>query len=410
MNRNFILLWQGQSVSQIGNQVAMVVVLFWLKQNTGSATIVGLMMMASVFPSIILGPIAGTFADYYPRQKIIVYSDIISGLVILSVTGIIFLVPDSVNIVIIALLIGCSLVSLVSSFLRPAISASIPDIVPRSQVAQANSLNEASAQIATFIGYGLGGVLFQLLGTPLLLLINGLTYIASAISESFIQIPQIISPSSMGWKQAFRNFQFEIVKGLHYVWHKPGMKELFLAAASLNFWAVPIFTLLPFYVEDFLHKGADWYGFLMSAFGMGMLIGFVSINLIRIPVKVKSALIVSLAMGASLSLAGLGLVKIPIVALMLMFSIGIMMGLVSVLGITILQVTTPSQMRGRVFGFLNTLSQALSPIAMGLSGLVADWTCQNIPLIYVICGGISLLVAIRLSMKEEFHEFLTSDI
>ena len=80
LNRNFFLLWQGQLVSQTGNQVAIVAMLFWIEQTTDSASLVGLIMMVSALPSVLLGPIGGTFADHYSRRAIIVYSDLFSGL------------------------------------------------------------------------------------------------------------------------------------------------------------------------------------------------------------------------------------------------------------------------------------------------------------------------------------------
>jgi MFS family permease len=406
LNRNFFLLWQGQLVSQTGNQVAIVAMLFWIEQTTDSASLVGLIMMVSALPSVLLGPIGGTFADHYSRRAIIVYSDLFSGLAGLSLAGLIFIAPEKVNLILVWLFVVSSLIALFGSFFRPAITAAIPDIVPQNQVARANSLNEASEQIATFIGYGLGGVLFQFLGAPVLFLFNGLTFLFSAASESFITIPQATPASSTNWKQAFRKFQIDTAEGFRYLWHKDGMKALFLAAASLNVFAVPIFVLLPFYVKDFLRVSASWYGFLMAAFGAGCLAGYVTASVIRFSGKSRSTMMSLLVLGTSLALAGLGFVRIPLVALLLMFGLGTMIGLVNVVAITILQVTTPDYMRGRIFGLLGTLSQALTPLAMGLSGLIADWSSQNIPLIYIACGGISLVIAITLSMNQKLHDFL----
>ena len=177
-------------MSQIGNQLAIVGMLFWIKQATESATLVGMILMVSVLPSVLLGPLGGTIADRYPRRTIIIYSDILNGVAVLTLAIFALLSPSANSLIIVGLFIVSSFVALVGSFFRPAVTASIPDLVPKSQVAKANSLNEASVQISTFIGFGLGGVLFQILGGPILFLINGLTYFFSAISESFITIPQ----------------------------------------------------------------------------------------------------------------------------------------------------------------------------------------------------------------------------
>ncbi len=405
MNRNFLLLWQGQSVSQIGNQIAIVVMLLWVKQATDSATLVGLIAMTSTLPVVLLGPIGGTFADRYSRRHIIIYSDAISGIIILSLAGLIILNPNGINLILLWLFTVSSLIAIVGSFFRPAITAAIPDLVPKNQIARANSLNEASVQIATLIGYSLGGILFQTLGIAVVFLFNGLTYIFSAISESFIIIPQKLSPKT-SWKQALLSFRLDTIAGFKYVWHNAGMRTLFLTAASLNVFAVPIFVLLPFYVEDFLDVSATWYGFLMAGFGVGSLIGYLLVSLTSLSGRRRSTAMVFLVFGNSIARIALGIVQSPLVAFALMFSMGMAIAVITVLAVSILQLATCKNMRGRVFGLLGTLSNALTPLAMGFSGLIADWSGQNISLIYIICGSLSFLVAISLLINQELHSFL----
>ena len=113
---------------------------------------------------------------------------------------------------------------------------------------------------------------------------------------------------------------------------------------------------------------------------------------------------------AAIIFVSLGVIVQPTTSLFFMFGLGIVLGFVNVSVITLLQLTTPSQMRGRVFGLLGTLSQALTPIAIGLSGLIADWTGQNIPLIYVVCGGMSFFLALYLAMNQELRSFLAYEV
>ncbi len=405
MNRNFFLLWQGQLVSQIGNQISIIAMLFWLKQATGSATLIGLIMMASALPSVLLGPIGGTFADRYPRRTIIICSDLLAGLTVLSQAGLLFIAPSALNLIIVWLFAMSSIVAIVDAFFKPAISAAIPDLVPEDKVASGNSLNQASVQVATLIGQGLGGMLFQLLGAPMLFLINGLTYLFTAASESFITIPQTIPERSNSWKEAFREFQIYTVEGFHYIWSRAGIRAVFLAAAPLNVFAVTIFVLLPFYVEDFLKSGINWYGFLWAAFGVGALAGYIFASVIKFSGKARIAFLSSLLISTSIAFGLLGFVNSPLIALVIMAILGMMIGIINVTAITILQIATPSEMRGRVFGLLITLSNGLNPIAMGVSGIVADFTNHNIPLIYTSCGGLLFLVSVWLSTNQKVRDF-----
>lgn len=407
MNRDFFLLWQGQLVSQIGSQGFIIATMFWVKHVTGSATLIGTLMMASSVPSVILGPIGGTFADRHSRRKIIILSDILSGIALLSLACLIFFAPSWYKIALAWVFFVCIFMSAVGSFFSPAIIAAIPDLVPEDKVARANSLSHFSVQLSTFIGQGLGGVLFSVMGAVGLFLIDGVTYLFSAFSESFITIPQVFPQKASQWKAIILELKRDILEGFHYVWKRTGMRNLFLAAAILNFFAMPIVTLLPFYVEDFLIAKADLYGFLMAAFGAGTMIGFIGAGSIKLSGKERGNLVIFCFVCASLGFALLGVFQIPVIALILMFVVGVMNGFINITITTILQITTPTEIRGRVFGILSTLSDGISPVSMGLSGLVADMINQNIPLLYILCGGISAFLSIIVSLNKDFRDFLS---
>ncbi len=408
-NRNFFLLWQGQLVSQIGSQAFAIAMMFWIKHATGSATLMGMIMMVSMLPSVILGPLGGAFADRYSRRSIIIFSDLLSGIAVLALAGLMFLAPDTNDLIIVWLFAVSVLVAVVGSFFRPAISASIPDLVPKAKVTAANSLNQFSVQLATFIGQGAGGVLFRLLGAPVLFLVDGLTYLFSALSESFIKIPQTFREKSEERANVFAEFKSDIAEGLHYVWKRTGLRNLLFGAAFLNFFSMPIILLLPFYVEDFLKARPDWYGFILAAFGVGAMLGYLAAGVLRLSGQARSVAMVIVLFCQTLGLGSLGIITIPVVALLAMFLIGIMNGFFNVNIMTVLQISTPSEIRGRVFGLLNTISMGLSPIAMALSGVIADLTNQNIPAIYVTCGIITASLSIPITANKEFRLFLACE-
>ena len=383
MNRNFFLLWQGQFVSRIESQGFTIAMMFWVKHETGSATLMGTLAMVSSLSALLLSPVGGTFADRYSRRKIIIFSDALRGVAVLSLAGLMFIVPHSTEVIYIWIIFVSLLSSAIGSFFNPAISASIPDLVPEDKVAGANSLNTSSAQLARFIGQAVGGVLFRLLGAPLLFLVDGLTYLFSAGSESFVKIPQVIPETNHRWKDVLREFKKDTVEGIHYIWAHGGMRAFIFVNIILGFFLPPILLLLPFYVEDILHVKTDWYGFLMATWGLGAMLGSLSAGFIKVSGRVKSRLIIVFLVLFSISLGLLGLIRTPFIALIIMAVIGILLGYVGVSLVSILQLSVPSELRGRVLGVLDTLAGAAYPLAMGLAGIVADMTDQNIPLIYV---------------------------
>jgi DHA3 family macrolide efflux protein-like MFS transporter len=406
LNRNFVLLWMGQAVSQLGSQVYVIAMVFWIKHATDSASLIGSMMMLSSIPQLILSGIGGVFADRYSRRKIIVCSDLLRSVLVLSMAGSLYLAPHATNIVIVWFMGVTVCMSATTAFFIPAMSAAIPDLTPQGAVGKANSLRQTTAQLAIFIGQGLGGMLFRLLGAPLLVLINGLSFLFAAISESFIRIPQKIPERSGGRKERFDAFKKEIAEGLRYVWKGPGLRRLFFFSAIFNFFTMPVVVLLPFYVEDFLKVRIDWYGYLVATFGVGVLMGALSTGLIKLTGKVRGRLMISFGIFNSLIVGSLGFVPDVKVALMLAFLLGALGSFNGINIATILQMSTPSEIRGRAFGLLHTLSGSLAPVGMGLGGFIYDLANRNITLIYAGCGVVMVLLSLLVSTSRKFREFL----
>jgi MFS family permease len=406
LNRNFVLLWMGQAVSQLGSQVYVIAMVFWIKHATDSARLIGSMMMLSSIPNVILSGIGGVFADRHSRRKIIVCSDLLRSVLVLSLAGLLYLAPHATNTIIVWFMGVAFCMSATAAFFIPAMSAAIPDLAPQNAVGKANSLRQTTAQLIVFIGQGLGGMLFRLLGGPLIVLINGLSFLFAAVSEFFIRIPQKIPERSGGRKERFDAFKKETAEGLRYVWKGPGLRRLFFFSAIFNFFTMPVIVLLPFYVEDFLKVQIDWYGYLVATFGVGVLMGALSTGFIKLRGKVRARLMNSFAIFNSLIVGSLGFVSDVKVALMLAFLIGALGSFNGINIATILQMSTPSEIRGRAFGLLSTLSGSIAPIGMGLGGFMYDLVNRNITLIYVGCGVVMALLSLLVSTSREFREFL----
>lgn len=410
LNKNFFLLWQGQAVSKLGSQVFSIAMILWIIEVTGSATIMGMLMMMSSIPALILGPIGGAFADRHSRRSIIIFCDLLNGVAVLTFAAVVYFFPEKTKLNLIWLFAISISIAIVNSFFFPAISASIPEIVPKKKLSGANTLSQLSMQISVLIGQGLGGVFYKLLGGPLIFMIDGITYLFSATSESFITIPQKIIKSDGNWKKQLIDFKNDIVEGLRYIWQKKGLRELLIISAIMNFFITPVILLFPFYVEKFLNLGDDWqkwFGFLIATYGVGTMLGYVSASVTNFPGKIRGRLMIIFIVLESSIYAALGLASGPIAVMILALIAGILNGYTGVNILTILQFTTPSEIRGRVFGLLGTMVGVISPVAMGLSGVIADLLNQNIPLIYQICGITLATLSILIALNKNYRAFLT---
>ena len=406
LNRNFVLLFQGQFVSQLGSFIYFVAIVFWIKHATDSATIVGLIAMVATIPGILLGPFGGTFADHFSRKKIIVIGDIINGLTISSIAALLYFSPESTDLIITLLFIEAVINGTVMSVFRPAIAAAVPDIVPEKSIDTANGMLQSSMQIAMLFGQTIGGVLFQILGAPVVMLIDGVTYLFSALSESFISIPQKKREESESWSAGFQKFKSDTWEGVRHVQRAEGLKGLFLVIALINFFTAPFGVLLPFFVEDTLGSTPAWFGYIIGGMAVGSIIGSIAAGTLNIAPKRKGAAVI-----ASLSLLAAGFVAFayssgPVVALFILGFVGMAAGIVSVLITSVIQLSTPTEIRGRVFGLLGTLSAGLTPISLGLAGVIADALDRNIPLIYIASGLCLLALMPVLIFDKSFHSLM----
>ena len=407
LNRNYLLVWQGQAISRMGDQVFAVALAFWVKDITGSATLLGLVVALSALPGLVLDPIGGAVADRYPRKRIIIASDVLSGLLVLSLAAAIAVAPHAPATLVwlfgVALLLG-----VINSFFIPAIAASIPDIVPHDRLTGANAMGQLSAQVAMFFGQGLGGVLYRLVGAPLLLLFNGLSFLFAASSTSLARIPQPPSARFSDWRALLAAFAGDLREGLRFVCRQPGLREFIVISTAISFFNAPILVLLPFYVEDTLGMPSDWYGYIAAAYGVGALLGYLLVLPLRLSGQARGVSIVLCFLLGPIGTVALGQAASPWLAVALALLGGVTSGFVGVHVTTLLQMQTPSAMRGRVFGLLGALGGAVAPVAAGFSGVVADLLQQDIRLIYSGCGVIMLAIAIAGALNPGFRRFVSA--
>lgn len=409
MNRNFLLLWLGQSVSQLGNQAFMIAVVFWVVEETGSASLMGLLTAAATLPAVLLAPIGGTFADRHPRIRIIIVCDLLAGLGVLGLAAALFLAPEREGFLVALLFAVEILEGVIRAFFLPAVSASIPDLVPEKKLEAANSLNQFSMQAWLLIGQAAGGILYRVLGAPLLFLVDGLSFLFAGVSAMFIRLPEerrrAAAPDEAG-RSPFRDFLRETAEGFRYVWGRRGLRDFMLSVSLVNFLLMPVLVLLPFYVQLYLEKGAAWYGFLMAALSAGTVAGFLLAGTLGLRGRLRAAGIILALLTLPLLFGTLGFLRSPALALVGAFLGGAALGFINVQLATMTQSSTPAELRGRVVGLLATMSGGLIPLGMALGGFLGDLTGKNVPLVYSVCAVLAAVVIVVTTSGRECREYL----
>jgi MFS family permease len=406
-NKSFLVLWQGQAVSQFGNQAFAVMMMFWTREATGSSSLVGLLMMLSSLPGLLLGPFGGAVADRHSRKALIVGCDLVRGTSLLCLAGLMARHGRSVEAVIPVLVLVALLEGIMSSLFFPAISASIPDLVPRQKVASANSSFQFSSRSAITLGQAAGGVLYGSLGAAALCLIDSLSFYISALSAAFVSIPR--HPSSGRPERGGTSYFRDTLDGFQFVRRQPGMLGFLSIVAAINFFFMPVFVLLPFYSTNVLRSGPGAYGFLMAAFAAGGLLGFAAVGSLRPVGKARQRVVVAALLGNSLGIGALGFARQTWMAVALLLTVGFLTSIVNVLVVTLCQLAAPSEKRGRVMGLVLAMSRAVSPLGMGLGGVLGDVTGHDVPHLYLACGIFPFAILCVASLRSDFHIFLAGE-
>ena len=396
-NRNFVLLWQGQLVSAVGDVAYEIALGFWILAVTGSTALMGGLMAASTLPRVVLSPFAGVWVDRLDRKWLLVFMDAARGAAVVCVGAMAILGTLQIWMVFVAgVIIGIG-----AAFFEPSVSSIIPDLVEKKDLVRANSAFAMIRAGSGIVGNSGAGVLYALIGAPLLFLVNGISYIVSAASELFVRVPKIRHDGRRA------DFWADMRAGLGFTWNYRGLRFLFLGAAIINFFASISFILMLPLFQRTASLGPGRYGATMALLTFGMLSGMILVASVKVPASRRLLVFSAAALVMGVVWALFPLSKSFVVMLGLVFIGGIGNAVINVFIDTITQLTVPQHMRGKVYGLLNTLSMGLTPIAMGVGGVLG----QLLPIRTVMVGSwiVVVLIMAPMLLSQDFRSFLSYD-
>jgi DHA3 family macrolide efflux protein-like MFS transporter len=403
-NRSFALLWQGQLVSSLGKNAFQLAALLWLKETTGSGTLSGLIGGMATLPMVLLGPIAGVFVDRTNRGRLIAWTDIAGGVLVSIAAALFFAVPASTGLLLAAVFAVTLGTGLLDTFSQPSITASIPDLVPREKLEAANGLNLSVLHVAMLVAQGVSGLLYRLIGAPLLVVANAAAYLWAGVSELGVKTPDRPRPAPD--THPWRRFSTELAEGARWVWRHRGLRTLLVLCTVINFLVTPLLALMAFFVEDWLGLGPEWLGYLMACYGGGGLIGFAVAGSWRVRGRGRLALVAGAMIGQSSTVALMVVLHGIPLQVALFLAAGILGGIVNVHFITLMQTAAPAELQGRVQSLSATLATAVMPVGMALAGIFYDLTRGNIVLVIGLPGLMMLAASAAGLTSREYRRFL----
>ena len=387
-SKNFLLLWQGQFISNLGDSAYSIALGFWILHETGSTVMMGTLMAVSALPGILISPFAGVLIERLNKKQLLLSMDMLRGVSMLLLTAAYLNQTLAVWMV----FANGMLLSVGGAVFRPGVNTVIPEMVPKSRLTNANSLLSIAATASNMLGNIAGGVIYQLIGAPMLFLVNGFSYIFSGSLLIFTGIPERKTSKQ-------QKVLMDIGEGFQYMWNQKGLRYLLMMTAVLNFFSyIAIILFLPLFNQT-ATLGSGRYGIAMACFMGGAMVGFMIMSTVIIE-KQKRLLLFKLAnIISNFSLVIAIFQPSFVVMVPFIFLGGFFNAVINVILLSTIQSNAPVEVRGKVMAFTSMSTQCLTPFAMALGGLLAEF----IPVRIVIAISFSIIILAVLMFSREKH-------
>jgi DHA3 family macrolide efflux protein-like MFS transporter len=386
---SFFVIWTGQAFSLVGSQLVQFALVWWLTKTTGSATVLAFATMMALLPQIVLGPVAGALVDRWDRRRVLMVADGGIALATLLLAALYALGVVQVWHIYALMLFRAA----GSAFHWPAMQASTTLLVPQKHLSRIAGLNQTIAGLANIGAPPLGALLLELLPMQGILAIDVITALIAIGPLVFIRIPQPERTEDSMAGGAVASVLGGVREGLRFVWGWPGMTLIIVIAMLLNLVGAPALSLLPIMVTQHFGGGAAEYAWLESGWGVGMVLGGLTLGVWggfrRRTVTAMLALAVQ-----GVAIFGTGLVPgnaYPL-ALGTIFFTGFTNPIINGSLLATVQSAVPPAMQGRVLTLLRSGALAMTPLGLAVAGPLAD--ALSVQAWFLIAGVATVAMAI----------------
>lgn len=395
-NKDYILLLQGNAVSTIGDLMYSVAIGYWVYEKTGSSGLMGIMSSISMFVTMFLSPFSGSIVDKCNRKWVIVGMDVMQGVLMLVIGILAYLDALSVT----GVLITAFLAALGSVFYAPAVSTLMLDIIPRKDMVRGQSIHSGIVSLINLVGTAFSGAMVAFFGVPLIVVINGISNLYSAMTELFVYVPRTVQ---QGEEVTAKGILRDSRKAIGTILSNRFLCLFVPCALILNLLgAGPLALMLPFCLE----KGftVDMYGYLVSVYTAASLLCVLILGVVKLKPKARFWI---MALGFSCSVLSfmLAFFSTQFIPMCILFFFS---SLANCAGNTVfnasLMLALPEENRSAILGFIQSAcvgGTALSTVIYGMLGDV-------FPLYFVFAVGsaLSLVPMLYLCFHPKTKEFV----
>ena len=397
-NKDFILLLQGNVVSTIGDLMYSVAIGYWVYEQTGSSSLMGIMSAISMFVSMFLSPFAGSIIDKCNRKWIMVGMDLVQSAIMITIG--IFAYMNKLTIT--GVLIAAFLAALGTVFYSPAVSTLMIDIIPHDDMVRGQSVFSGSNTFIGMVGRAFSGVLVASFGVPLIVIINGLSNLYSAISELFINVPRTVK---QGTPVSLKGLLRDYGSAVKIIFSDKYLKLFVPCILIINLLgAGPLTLVLPFTME----KGfsVDMYGYIMSIWTAASLICVIVLGIIKLSQKARFWTMAIGFCGTSVFLV-LAYLSTEFIPMCIFIFIGAFMNTAgNMIFNASFVLALPEENRGTIMGFFDSAAVGGSALSALIYGFLGD--VFPLYIVFTVGAFISLAPMLYLCLNKKTKEFILS--
>ncbi|MEP6707795.1 MAG: MFS transporter [Pyrinomonadaceae bacterium] len=387
-HRNYRLFWSGAFLSNIGTWMQAVAQGWLVFQLSNSPFWLGLDAFMSMAPGIVLTLAGGVFADLVDRRRLLIYTQIVSGLSALALGTLVITHVVQVWMILVLSFITGSCFSLAG----PSYQAITFDLVGREDVANAVALNSTQFQLSRVVGPVFAGIGFRIFGLAGCFFANGLSFVAVVTALAMVRFEPAAAAKAAPPARERGAFLRDLFDGFRYVRGRPRVSMLLMISSVTSLFGAPYLAMTPVYARDIFHLGETGLAMLMGVAGAGAFVGALFLAYLG-DFKRKGLSVLGGAFTFGVCLIGFALSTKLAVSLVFLFSMGCAIVLSVAVINTLLQQLVTNEMRGRVMSMF-----MLSFIgAMPIGNLIAGAVSQRFGVPHTLAAG-GLVITIFMAL------------
>ena len=383
-HRNFRLFFFGQLVSVTGTWMQSIAQAWLLLSLVGpqqGIVYLGLLGAVQWVPVMVFGLFGGIIVDVWPKRRTVIATQIAAGLLALILGALVYFnVVQVWHVFVLGFLLG-----LVNIIDMPARQSFVVEMVGPDDVMNGIALNSAVFNSARIVGPAIGGPLIALVGTAMCFILNGLSYGAVVIGLLAMRESELMPAARLAIPRSIGAVRSGLGDGLRYVWQTP---PVLLAVAVIGFvstFGMNFNVVLPVMAAGALNAGPSGLGLLFASMGAGALTAALTVAMLSRP-RLRILVGGGMVLGVSeLVLAATN--SLPVAAIAVYFC-GLGAIATAISANTLVQVTVPGPLRGRVMSVYTTVFAGSTPIGNGLTGGLGG--LMGTPAALVMNGSITI--------------------